>query len=126
MSTPHPDLASLLRQTHLSSPEDILKTANAALRTSKSDATAQQTKIVALLKLDRFEDALRVFDEAGEALKGKAALEYAYALYKCGELEKAREVAEKHTTSDSRGIVHVAAQTVCTRVYEGAGMFRLN
>ena len=70
----HTDLASLLRQIHLSSPEDILKAANAALRKSKSDAIAQRTKIVALLKLDRFEDALRVFDEAGAAVKEKAAL----------------------------------------------------
>jgi signal recognition particle subunit SRP72 len=114
MSTPRPDLASLLRQAHLSSPpEDILKAANAALKASKSDVTAQRTKIVALLKLDRFEDALHILEEGGEVLKEEAALEYAYALYKSGQLETAKEVAERHAASGSRGILHVAAQTVC-------------
>jgi signal recognition particle subunit SRP72 len=112
MSAPPQDLAALLRQTHISSHEDILKAANASLKKSKSDATAQRTRVVALLKLDRFEDALRAFDEGGDSLKEQCALEYAYALYKCGELDRAREVSQKHATDGVRGILHIAGQIV--------------
>ena len=111
MSTPVPDLATLLRQTSISSHEEILKAANAALKKSKSDLTAQHTRVVALLKLDRFDDALRAFEEGGNKLKNEARLEFAYALYKAGELDKAEEVSEKAGKSD-RGLLHVAAQTV--------------
>ena len=82
MSAPSQDLAAILRKTHLSSDEDILKAANASLKKSKSDAVAQRTRVVALLKLERFNDALRAFEEGGDDLKEQCALEYAYALYK--------------------------------------------
>jgi signal recognition particle subunit SRP72 len=67
--------------------------------------------VVALLKLDRFDDAMRVFDEGGDGLKETAKLEYAYALYKNGELEKAEEVASS-AASTSRALEHVEAQAV--------------
>lgn len=103
------DLTSLLRRTTLTDHEEILRAANAALKFSKTDTTARHARIVALLKLDRFEDALRAFDEAGDALKEKAALEYAYALYKAGELSKAEAVARG--AGEGRGMMHVLAQT---------------
>ena len=108
------DLTSLLRNTHITSDEDILRAANTTLKTSKNDATARHARIVALLKLDRFDDALRAFEESGDALKEKAGLVYAYALYKAGELQKAEEVARKHGSGDgesARGASHVLAQT---------------
>lgn len=108
MSSPS-DLTSLLRRTTLTDHEEILHAANAALKTSKTDITARLARIVALLKLDRFGDALRAFDEAGDTLKDKAALEYAYALYKAGDLAKAADVARK--AGDGRGLLHVLAQT---------------
>jgi signal recognition particle subunit SRP72 len=111
MSASPPDLATLLRQTHISSNEDFLKAANGALKKSKSDLTAQHTRVVALLKLDRFDDALRAFEEGGDKLKREASLEFAYALYKAGELEKADVIAGQANKGD-RGLLHVAAQTV--------------
>jgi signal recognition particle subunit SRP72 len=108
------DLTSLLRNIHITSDEDILRAANTILKTSKNDATARHARIVALLKLDRFDDALRAFEESGDALKENAGLEYAYALYKAGELQKADEVARKHGSGDgerARGARHVLAQT---------------
>lgn len=103
------DLTSLLRRTTLTDHEEILRAANAALKSSKNDNTARHAQIVALLKLDRFTDALRAFDEAGHALKDKASLEYAYALYKAGELAKAEQVAR--AAGEGRGLLHVLAQT---------------
>lgn len=108
------DLTSLLRNTHITSDEDILRAANTTLKVTKNDTTARHARIVALLKLDRFDDALRVFEEGGDALKEEAGLEYAYALYKRGELQKAENVARKHGTADgerTRGTLHVLAQT---------------
>jgi Putative TPR-like repeat len=112
MSAPPQDLAALLRQTHLFTDEDILKAANASLKKSKTDETAQRTRVIALLKLERYEDALRIFEDGGDSLKEQYALEHAYALYKGGELDKAREVAQKHAENGTRGLLHVAGQTV--------------
>jgi len=108
------DLTSLLRNTHITSDEDILRAANTTLKASKNDATALHTRIVALLKLDRFNDALRTFEESDDALKEEAGLEYAYALYKTGELQKAEDIAREHGSGDgqrARGARHVLAQT---------------
>jgi signal recognition particle subunit SRP72 len=105
-----PDLATLLRQTHLDSHEDLLKAANATLKKSKNDITAQHVRAIALLKQDRYDDAIRAFEEAGEALKEKAALAYAYGLYKAGALKESEEVATR-AGSDERGVSHVLAQT---------------
>ena len=101
------ELTTLLRNTHITSHDEVLKAANNALKKSKSDTTAQHARIVALLKLDRFDDAVRAFDES-PALKDEAKLEYAYALYKAGRLEEAAKAAGK---GDARGLKHVLAQT---------------
>ena len=101
------DLATLLRSTHITSHDEVLKAANNALKKSKSDAAAQHARVVALLKLDRYEDAVRAFDEF-PSLKDSAQLEYAYALYKAGKLEEAAKAADK---GDERGLKHVLAQT---------------
>jgi signal recognition particle subunit SRP72 len=105
-----PDLATLLRKTHLDSHEDLLKAANSTLKKSKTDITAQQVRAIALLKQDRYEDAVRAFEEAGDALKERATLAYAYGLYKAGELKKSEEVATR-AGSGERGVSHVLAQT---------------
>ncbi|KZF21572.1 signal recognition particle protein [Xylona heveae TC161] len=102
-------LSSLLRQTSLDDHDEILKAANGALKKSKTDTGAQLVKVVALLKLDRYDDALRVLEEGGDQLKKLAQLEYAYALYKTGDLQKAEEVA-KEAKGLSRGMTHVEAQ----------------
>jgi signal recognition particle subunit SRP72 len=111
MASSTPDLATLLRQTNLDSDADILKATNVALKKSKSDELAQRTKVIALLKLDRYTDAVKAFEDGGNELKDLAPVEYAYALWKTGDLEKAKTVVEKHGTGN-RGLEHVAAQTV--------------
>ncbi|KAJ9639490.1 Signal recognition particle subunit SRP72 [Coniosporium tulheliwenetii] len=101
-------LSSLLSRTHLTDHDEILSAANAVLKKSKGDPEAQHVKAVALLKLDRFDDALRVFEAGGDALKERARLEFAYALYKSGRPEEAAEVAG--LDGAERGLRHLLAQ----------------
>lgn len=105
-----PNLGALLKQTHLNTDEELLKAANANLKKSKADPLAQHVRVVALLKQDRWDDAVRAFEDSGDALKEKAKFEYAYALYKSGNLEQAEEVVSSGH-ADERGIKHVLAQT---------------
>ncbi|KAK5133223.1 hypothetical protein LTR08_008058 [Meristemomyces frigidus] len=107
MSSSVPTLTSLLKQTGIEDHEEILKAADRALNQSKGDLEAQNVKVVALLKLDRFDDAIGVFEAGGETLKENARLEYAYALYKTGKPSEAADVARRGA---ERGYKHVEAQ----------------
>ena len=64
-------LSSLLQRTSIDDHEEVLSSANAVLAKSKGDVQAQHAKVVALLKLDRYEDALRVVEEGGEGGEAK-------------------------------------------------------
>lgn len=103
-------ISALLQKSSLDDHEEILKTCNAALKKSKLDVVAQHVKTIALLKLDRYDEALHVFESNGEALKERAPLEYAYSLYKSGKPKEAADVATK--VEDGRGARHVEAQAV--------------
>ncbi|CAK7208205.1 Signal recognition particle subunit SRP72 [Sporothrix curviconia] len=108
-------LNSLLRGTSIDDHEEALKLANAAVATGKAGSasveqlTALHAKVVALLKLDRFDDALRTVAAGGDALAARCVVERAYALYKTGDLEAAAELSSS-SSSDSRALKHVAAQ----------------
>ncbi|RAK82643.1 signal recognition particle subunit SRP72 [Aspergillus fijiensis CBS 313.89] len=101
-------LSSLLQRASIDDHEEVLQSSNAALAKSRADQHAQHIKVIALLKLDRYADCLRVFEEAGDGLKTRAALEYAYVLYKSGQPEAAIEVVSKVT--GNRGALHLEAQ----------------
>jgi signal recognition particle subunit SRP72 len=103
-------LASLLQRASIDDHEEVLQSCNAVLTKSKSDLQAQHMKVVALLKLDRYDEALRTFEAGGDALKKSAGLEYAYASYKCGKLEQATEAVTR--TASGRGADHLEAQVV--------------
>lgn len=103
-------LSSLLQRASIDDHEEVLQSCNAALAKSKSDLNTQHIKVIALLKLDRYEDALRVLEDGGDALKKRAGLEHAYALYKSARLEEA--IAAVTQTSASRGASHLEAQVV--------------
>lgn len=109
MATAARSLSALLAQASLDDDNEILKAANAAIKKSKADEEAQCAKAIALLKLDRYEDALKVFKDLPK-LQEKARFEYAYALYKSGEAGTAVEVAQ--SDSSSRAMKHVLAQAV--------------
>jgi len=103
-------LSSLLRRTALNDHDEILRACNTVLTKNRGDSEAQHAKVVALLKLDRFEEAEHFFDEVGEKLISRAKLEYAYTLYKVGKLQDA--VAVPSQIEGSREADHVAAQSV--------------
>ncbi|KAK3398997.1 hypothetical protein B0T20DRAFT_435770 [Sordaria brevicollis] len=106
-------LNSLLRGTSIDDHDEALKLANSAIKAAKGNpadlTTAQHTRVVALVKLDRFDDALRAIAEGGAALDKACVIEKAYALYKTGELEAAEQLLES-TGVNNRGMKHLAAQ----------------
>lgn len=104
-------LASLLARASVDDPSEALSIADAALASSKSDLTAQHTKVVALLRLDQYDDALRVIAAAGSALEERCILEKTYALYKTGALDEAASLLEGRDLANAdRALKHVAAQ----------------
>lgn len=106
-SNPTATLTSLLRGSTIEDHEEVLKAATAVLKSSKTNQNVLHTRVVALLKLDRFDDALRALDEGGDNLAERCVLEKAYALYKTGQLAEAEELAQN---ASRRGSKHVAAQ----------------
>lgn len=110
MGTPAKTLEALLQNATISDHEEILKACNAALKLSKNDVKLQNTKFVALLKLDRYDEALRILEESGDELKQNVKPGKAYALYRSGRLEEAKDSA--NSIVDDRGAAHVEAQAV--------------
>lgn len=109
-SNPTTTLTSLLRDSSITDHDEILKASNAVLKTSKGNTEALHTRVVALLKLDRFEDALRAMDDGGDKLAAKCVLEKAYALYKTGQLTEAATLVANAKGTDERALKHVQAQ----------------
>ena len=104
------NLSALLKQGSIDDHEEVLNACNAALKTSKNNAELLHVKLVALLKLDRYNDALRILEEGGNKLKETVKVERAYALYKIGKLEEAKAIAQEVT--EGRGARHIEAQAV--------------
>lgn len=104
-------LSALLQRTTIIDHEEVLRACNASLKASRNDLETQHIKFIALLKLDRYDDALRVLVESGDRLIQRAGVERAYTLYKVGKLEEAKKVAKG--IEDQRGARHVEAQAVC-------------
>ncbi|KAJ5388195.1 hypothetical protein N7509_010736 [Penicillium cosmopolitanum] len=101
-------LSSLLQRASIDDHEEVLQACTNSLSKNKSDLNAHHIKIIALLKLDRYEDALRVFETGGDDLKRRASFEYAYALYKIGKLNESMTVLSQ--SERSRGVNHLDAQ----------------
>lgn len=120
MATSTKSLSALLAQTSLEDHDEVLKAANAAIKKSKTDVEAHHVKAIALLHLDRYEDALEVF-EHNKGLQEKAVFEYAYALYKTGNAAKAVEIADTAGSGHGRGMKHMLAQAVRARCLQWRG-----
>jgi signal recognition particle subunit SRP72 len=108
-------LASLLKNLSISNDEpdheQILRHADGVLKTDKTNELAQRTKVVALLQLDRFDDAVKFLDSNDVP---NALLEKAYALYKVGRTDEVSTLAAQQVASSfvQRGLKHVEAQAV--------------
>ena len=103
-------LSALLQQSSIEDHEEVLKACTAQLKNTNGDVDVQHVRLIALLKLDRYEDALLALKEGGVGLNQRAKLERAYALYRTGSLREAREQAR--TLSNDRGAGHIEAQAV--------------
>jgi signal recognition particle subunit SRP72 len=122
-ANPTATLSSLLRGSTINDHEEVLKAADAVLKSSKNNLDGLHTRIVALLKLDRFHDALRSLDAGGDKLAERCVLEKAYALYKTGQLVGAEKLVEG---SAKRGLKHIAAQVAyrAERFEDAAKIYR--
>lgn len=109
-------LTSLLARASIDDHAEALAAADAALAAKPQDPTAQHTKVTALLRLERYDDALRVLASGGDVLEERCVLGKSYALYRTGALDEALELLKKYDgDSDDRGdddraLRHVAAQ----------------
>ncbi|CAN8095743.1 unnamed protein product [Discula destructiva] len=105
-------LATLLARTSIEDHDAALSTADAALKASPKDLSAQHTKVIALLRLERYDDALRVIASGGVELEARCALGKSYALYKTGALDEALALLGKYEDAQGsdRALRHVAAQ----------------
>lgn len=117
-STSAQSISALLQKSSLDDHDEILRSCNAVLKKSKSDVLAQHAKAIALLKLDRYDEALQIFESAGKTLQEKAPLDYAYSLYKNGNHRKAAESVAG--LKEGRGARHLQAQAVykCLSVHQ--------
>ncbi|KAJ4345011.1 Signal recognition particle subunit SRP72 [Ascochyta clinopodiicola] len=103
-------LSALLAQASIEDHDETLRAANAEIKKNKNNVDAQHAKAVALLHLDDFEGALKVFEDVKE-LQQKAQFEYAYTLYKTGDAAKAVQVAQSSGSNASdRKTQHILAQ----------------
>lgn len=107
---PAKSLSALLQSSINDDHDEILQACDASLKQSKKDTELHHIKCVALIKLDRYEDALRVLEEGGQELKDIACIERAYALYKVGDLAEAKKIASG--IANDRGSRHIEAQAV--------------
>jgi signal recognition particle subunit SRP72 len=103
-------LSSLLSSSSITDHEEVLNAVNGILKTSSNSQDGLRIRVVALIKLDRFDDALRAIDGGGHNLAQQCTLEKVYALYKVGKLEEAARIVEGADGPGSRGLQHVAAQ----------------
>ena len=108
-------LANLVARAEIDDHEEILKEANKAIKQSSKNVEAEIVRIVALLKLERYQDALTAIETSGSTLETLCQFEKAYALYKLGNLEDAGETSRK--VADHRGAKHVEAQSVCMQIF---------
>lgn len=124
-------LNSLLRGTSIEDDAEALQLAIAAIKSAKPGSSdliiAQHARVVALLKLDRFSDALRALAEGGKPLEDICVMEKAYALYKTGDLDGADAVLRAANVGPQhRGLKHVAAQVAyrAERTEDAAEIYR--
>ncbi|KAF1812632.1 hypothetical protein P152DRAFT_435944 [Eremomyces bilateralis CBS 781.70] len=101
-------LAALLGAISLEDHEQTVKLAENLLKKSSSDAKVQRARIVALLNLDRYEEAIQAIEKASRSFQQDCSLEYSYALYRCGRLQDAINIAGD---KGSEGSKHLLAQT---------------
>jgi len=89
--------------------ERVLSISNEMLKSSPNDARAARQKLVALIKLDKYKDALAFVEESTSLSAKDTLLERGFCLYKLGKCKEAQMVLKE---GSGRAIQHVRAQNV--------------
>ncbi|KAK9457961.1 hypothetical protein V1511DRAFT_519871 [Dipodascopsis uninucleata] len=95
--------------------EKAVEFAEKVLAHNADDKEAQKAQIIALIKLERFKDCVKVFERTPKLIND-FAMEYAYSLYSIDDNKKAMDVINTGLNSKSiskfkqRGLLHLKAQ----------------
>ena len=87
----------------------VLEIADQVLKSSPTDTRAAKEKITALIKLDRYKEALTFLTEATFLKDDETVLERGFCLYKEGKCAEAEEVLK---TTSGRAVEHIRGQNV--------------
>lgn len=113
MSEANPLYAELHRCIQKNDFDKVIKTANKVLHSNHDDVKAFQCKIVALINLDRFEEALTAFAKFPDFTK-QLLYEKAYCLYRLNRIEDALKVIESAPDKNKLNFKELKAQ-ICYR-----------
>ncbi|KAF3938156.1 hypothetical protein ABW19_dt0200558 [Dactylella cylindrospora] len=113
MSATPASLATLLKNLSLEENQDhdeVLRQANDILKVA-SDPQTLKTRVVALIKLERYDEAIKSIEGAGDSASG-LEFEHAYCLYKQGDLGGALAISADGISSErkQRALKHIHAQ----------------
>jgi predicted Zn-dependent protease len=92
----------------------VLDLADQLLKSSPADSRAAKEKITALIKLDRYKEALTFLAESTFLTDQETVLERGFCLYKVGKCVEAAEVLK---TASGRAADHIRAQNVLPSCY---------
>lgn len=105
------DLVSQLQlHTGKENHEQALELADSILKRNPDNAGALESRVVALIKLDKISQALKVF-EKHSSLKSKMATAYAYTLYRLDMHAELCQYVQTLQSTPSRGVLHSLAQS---------------
>ena len=88
--------------------DEALSISNALLKLLPTDPHATKLKVIALIKLDKYKEALAFLNESASLDPKDTILERGFCLYKLGKGSDAEKVLE----GSDRAILHVLAQNV--------------
>jgi len=116
MARPNASLTSLLSRLTLAASskdyEQVLHLSNDLLSSSPADARAAKQKLIALIKLDKYKDALAFLEECVALKSQNTLLERSFCLYKLGKCAEAAKVLESATGLAAE---YIRAQNVFVR-----------
>src|SRR5437762_13640218 len=112
-ATPASSLSDLFVKLSLAASENdydkVLDLADQLLKSSPTDSRAAKQKVTALIKLDRYKEALTFLDKSTFLRDEETVLERGFCLYKFGKCVEAEEILK---TMTGRAAEHIRAQNV--------------
>jgi tetratricopeptide (TPR) repeat protein len=109
----NPSLVQLFTQLKLAASKSdyagIVEISNEVLKSNPTNSEAAKQKVVALIKMDKYKEALLFLNHSSFLDEKDIAFERGFVLYKLGKCEEARKALEK---GSGRSIQHVKAQNV--------------